>query len=199
MQTIRPSQVPEYLRNTSFFLGLNVADDDEFTIPSNHMKRNMNVGTLADMTELLNTIRFWGVDVFPRAMIDFAARQKYTDIKSILKPYCADLQVICTACSILFEAEGCETRLEKAMDSGNIDIVQYFHQKGAYFSIRAIALAAGKGALDCLQYAISFRNKEATYGNGVFPEAVRNGHLDCILYLQQKGLLCILTPTTTTG
>ncbi len=187
MQATRPSQVPEYLRSSKFFLGLNVAEDDEFSIPSNHMKLNMNVDTLADMIELLNTIRFWGIDVFPRAMIDFAARRTYTAIRSVLEPYSTDLQVICAACRILFEAKGSNTRLEKAMDSGNIDIVKYFHKKGVYFTTRAIALAAGKGALDCLQYAIRFRNKDATNGYSVFFKAVCNGHVECILYLQQKG------------
>eukprot|EP01032_Pedospumella_encystans_P038735 gene38735-43902_t len=82
MQTIRPSQVPGYLRNSNFFLGLNIEEDDEFAIPSNHMKLNTNVNTLADMTEFLNTIRFWGSEIFPQTMIDFAARQKSRDIKS---------------------------------------------------------------------------------------------------------------------
>jgi len=184
MQTIRPSQVPEYLQNTSFYLGMNLTDDDEFNIPSNHMKLNTNVDTLTDMIELLNTIRFWGLEIFPQAMIDFASRQKYMDITSVLEPYCADLQIICTACKIASKVARSETRLEKAMDSGNIDIVQYFHQKGAHFTTRAIDLAAGKGALDCLQYAMRFFSKVYANDGSIFCKAVRNGHMDCILFLK---------------
>ncbi len=186
MQTIRPSQVPEYLRDSKFFLGLNVEVDDEFAIPSNHMKMNINVYTLADMTELLNTIRFWGVEIFPETMINFAARRKFRDIKSVLEPYREDLHFICVACSIVFATADNEKRLEKAMDCGNIDMVKYFYKQGGNFTIRAIALAAGKGALDCLQYAMSFKTVFAD-DSSIFCEAVRNGHLDCILFLHQKG------------
>ena len=191
MQTLRPSQVPEYLRTSKFFLGLNTADDDEFSIPTNHMKSNMNVDTFADITELLNTIRFWGLDAFPEAMVDFVTRQRYrryTEVKSILEPYRADLPFILAACTIACEISGGEKRVEKAMGSGNIDIVKYFHKKGGYFTTRAIAAAAGKGAMDCLQYGLTAKNT-FTSGHGVFSEAVRNGHLDCIVLLQQKGFV----------
>ena len=38
------------------------------------------------------------------------------------------------------------------MDSGNIEVVRCFHKHGVQFTARAIAFAAGKGALNCLQY-----------------------------------------------
>ena len=189
MQTLRPSQVPVYLRSSKFFLGLNVADDDEFSIPSNHMKENMNVDTFAGVTELLNTIRFWGLDVFPEAMIDFVARPS-EKVKLILEPFRAELPSICAACRIVGEVAGNKERLEKAMDSGDMDIVKYFHNRGARFSERAIALAAGKGALDCLQYgliATTAGHYSLRTGNEVYIEAVRKGRMDSILFLQQSG------------
>ena len=72
------------------------------------------------------------------------------------------------------------------METGNIDIVKYFHEKGGNFTSRAIASAAGKGALGCLQYAMCFF-KNVVHDGSIFCKAVRNGHMDCILFLQQKG------------
>ena len=188
MQTVRPSQVPEYLRTSGFFQGLNVTDDDEFFIPSNHMKLNANVDSLADMTELLNTIRFWGSDIFPQAMIDFAAHQSDKDLfRSVLEPFRDDLKFITTVCSIIADDVDHNLRLEKAMESGNIDVVHYFHNKRSPISSRAIALAAGQGALDCLDYALTFGFRYNAHHNLVFSEAVRNGHINSILYLRQKG------------
>eukprot|EP01032_Pedospumella_encystans_P021722 gene21722-24630_t len=185
---VRPSQVPEYLRTSGFFQGLNVTDDDEFLVPSNHMKVNTNVDTLADMTELLNTIRFWGSDILPQAMIDFAAHQSNKDLfRSVLEPFCDDLKLITTVCSIIADDVDHNVRLEKAMESGNIDVVHYFHNKHSPFSSRAIALAAGQGALDCLDYALTFKFRYNAPQNLVFSEAVRNGHMNSILYLRQKG------------
>jgi len=189
MQAVRPSQVPEYLQTSGFFLGLNVTDDDEFFIPLNHMKLNTNVDTLADMTELLNTFRFWGCDLFPQTVTDFAERQADKELfRLALEPYCDDLKFITTVCSIIADNTDRSVRLEKAMESGNVDAVHYFHNKADPFSIRAVALAAGKGALDCLDYALTFGRPSYTMNqNPVFSEAVRNGHMNSILYLRQKG------------
>lgn len=189
MQTLRPPQVPKYLRTSSFYLGLNVADDDEFSIPSNHMKSNTKVNTLTDMTNLLNTIRFWGSDFFPQAMFNFAEHQTYSSIDAIVSSFRTELLFICTVCCIISEVPNSKAcvRLEKAMETGDIDVVKYFHNDTVPFTTRAIALAAGKNALDCLQYAISWRTNANTQCNVVFAEAVRNGCMDSIIYLQQRG------------
>eukprot|EP01032_Pedospumella_encystans_P025167 gene25167-28449_t len=188
MQTLRPSCVPEYLKTSCFYLGLNVTDDDEFLIPLNHMKLDTNVDTLADMTELLNTIRYWGSGIIPQAMFEFAALQPFGNVQLILEPYRTDLQFICAVCSIASEVLEESTRLEKAMTTGNLGAVQYFHKNKEPFSLRAIAMAAGKGALDCLQYALSFEVDIHRFQHiRVFYEAVRNGQVDCIAFLHQKG------------
>ena len=189
MHALRPSQVPEYLRNTSFFLGLNVAEDDEFSIPCNHMKLNMNVATLADMTELLNTIRFWGLDTFPEAMYDFALIRTPEQLEPILEPFRIDLPFITSMCSIVSEVKDSGARLEKVMEIGYLDGVRFIHQKlEGKFTARAIALAAGKGALKCLQYALidctAYEFNQQLY---IFSEAVRNGQMDSILFLERRG------------
>ena len=149
------TQVPEYLRNTSFFLGLNVTDDDEFSIPFDPMKLNMNVVTLADMTELLNTIRFWGLDTFPESMYDFALIWTPEQLEPILEPFRNDLPFITLMCSIVSEVKDSGARLEKAVEIGYLDGVRFIHQKlEGKFTARAIAQATGKGALKCLQYAL---------------------------------------------
>ena len=101
MQLLRPSLVPEYLRNSSFFLWLNVTEDDVFFIPPNHMKHDTSVDTLADMTELLNTIRFWGSDIIPQTLFDFAARQPRKLIIKTLETYREDLPFLTTVCRIV--------------------------------------------------------------------------------------------------
>lgn len=199
MQTVRPSRVPKYLRTSKFFQGLSVADDDKFSIPSNYMKLDIKVATLTDMTAMLATIRFWGSDVFPQAMFDFAAHQPYFILKPILEPYNADLPFIVTVCSIASSVANSRVRLEKAMECGMIEVVKYFHKNEIPFSATAIAMAAGKGALDCLEYALAFKN--ASYfgsRNNVFTEAVSNGRMDSILFLQQKGFR-LLYPVSPNG
>ena len=188
MQLLRPSLVSEYLRNSSFYLGLNVTEDDKFSIPSNHMKRDTNVDTLADITELLNTIRFWGSDIIPQALFNFAARQPRKLINKTLETYREDLPFLTSVCSIVSRHEDRKLLLEKAMESGNIEALQYLHNKGGPFSAREIALAAGKGALDCLEYALTFK-KASHYDHccDVFFEAVRTGCMESILFLQRKG------------
>ena len=146
----------------------------------------MNVDTLVDMEELLNTIRFWGLEDFLQAMVDFFARQPYADIEPLLEPFHGDLPFLTRVCSIVSEVADSKERLEKAMNSGNIDVVRYFHKQGAQFTARAIALAAGRGELDCLHYALSGHYNHS-YGNSIYSEAVRNGFMESIDILQQRG------------
>ena len=109
------------------------------------MKLNTNVDSLADMTELLNTIRFWGSDILPQAMIDCAAHQSDKDLfRSVLEPFRDDLKFIA-------DDVDHNVRLEKAMESGNIHVVHYFHNKRSPYS-RAIALAAGQGLFELRIY-----------------------------------------------
>lgn len=195
MQAVRPSQVPEYLHTSGFFQGLNVADDDEFFIPINHMKLSTNVDTLVDMTECLNTIRFWGTDILPQALIDCAARHPFAELMAVLEPYSADLPFVTTVCSIVSESTDANIHVEMAMGSGNLDVVHYFHKQGEPFSVRAIALAAGKGALDCLQYATSSEqmNYKYRFSNSVFAEAVRNGCMTAFSFCNRKDFPCKTT------
>jgi len=68
-QIIKPSQVPAYLRRSYFYRSLFVEGDNEFVIPFQHMKPNAAVKTVRDLDYLLRTIRFWGVDGVPTALV----------------------------------------------------------------------------------------------------------------------------------
>ena len=191
MQTIRPSQVPEYLQTSDFYLNMNATDDSFFSIPSHHMKLDTNVDTVDDFTELLNTLRFWGTDVVPQSITDFAAQLPRSQIESILEPYRTELPFITAVCCMVAGVKHRKQRLEKAMESGNIDMVRHLHKKGVHFTTRGITLAAGNGALDCLQYALPVWNAsridDHLVSNHFFLEAVRYGRMDSIRLLQQNG------------
>ena len=191
MQTIRPSQVPEYLRTSDFYLNLNATDDSVFSIPSHHMKLDANVDTVDDFTELLNTLRFWGTNIVPRSMTDFAAQLPRPQMESILEPYRTELPFIFAVCCMVAGVKHRKQRLEKAMESGNIGIVRHLHKKGVHFTTRGITLAAENGALDCLQYALPVWNAsridDHLVSNHFFLEAVHYGRMDSIRLLQQNG------------
>lgn len=190
MQAIRPSQVPEYLHNSSFFKGLDTTNDDEFFIPRNHMKLSMsNVDTLADMMELLNTIRFWGLNILPQSLLDFAARRPYKKLQPMLENFRADLPFLTAVCSIFAGTVDTSARLEKAVENGRVNVLRFVHQTwGGKFSARALSLAAGNGALDCLQYALKTVNSsQFDRQYKVFVQAVRNGQLECIRSLEANG------------
>jgi len=46
---VRPSEVPEYLRNTEFYRSLDKEDDEAFYIPDGHCKADVEVETLDDV------------------------------------------------------------------------------------------------------------------------------------------------------
>ncbi len=92
-------------------------------------------------------------------------------------------------CRIFAEAIDTTARLEIAMKIGNVDCVRYIHQNcRGTFTARALKLAAGSGALECLQYVqetVSYY--EFVRHNEIFTEAVRNGHMECVIFLECSG------------
>ncbi len=68
--TIRRSEVPNYLHKSELYLSLDETDD-EFSVPSDCMKMNTRVQSLADLRNMLLTMRYWILKLFPSDVVQF--------------------------------------------------------------------------------------------------------------------------------
>lgn len=118
LTAIRPSVVPKYLRESEFFMSLNTEDDEEFHIPGTFMKANTYVESLQDASDLLHTIRYWGVNVALMPIVQFALKQPPSEVKSVLRQFEIEFQPIRNLLHALNEDIALANRMKWAMELG---------------------------------------------------------------------------------
>ena len=72
LQSIRKSDVPEYLRAGEFYQSLGDEEDDLIDVPVQTVKSTSTTNNLSDLSHLLSSLRFWGVDSVPDEAFDLA-------------------------------------------------------------------------------------------------------------------------------
>jgi hypothetical protein len=97
------SNIPTYLYSSRFYKSLNhdaTTDNEEndFTIPDDCMKKDLNITSDSDARELLQTLRFWISDLIPYELFDYLLYHKDNNefLESIYDEYSHDLPYINT-------------------------------------------------------------------------------------------------------
>jgi len=152
------------------------------------MKAGTSVENLQDARNLLQTIRYWGIDISLVHIVQYAVHQPFAKVNSALKPFRNELIE-----SLLYVLDGAilrQKRMEKAMDVGSLAMVKHLVSRGAMFSLDALKLATAAGHIDCLQYALQDDTKvpdDPDYGC-VYETALANGSIACMKVLDQSKL-----------
>jgi hypothetical protein len=105
--TIRIDDLPEYLRSSAFAEAID-GEDDVIEVPANCYKRSLTIRDDGDLSLLLSTLRFWGVDTIPREVVlyiiwknlkKFSAQQRSTRNFSISRSckLCATVRIAAVA------------------------------------------------------------------------------------------------------
>jgi len=186
-QLVRPSEVPEYLRDTEFYRSLDVEDDESFYLPVDFMKTNPEVETLKDACDLLNTARFWGLKecIFPIGLL--TVTQPFKEIKSELSKFKNEYPFVAIWISVVDEERSLESRMEAAMELGVLEVVKYLEERGAIYTLMALTSATAGGKLTCLEYALRMDTPHCDTSD--LPKvAAEYGQLECLQYLHSLGL-----------
>jgi len=187
-QLIRPSEVPEYLRDTEFFRSLDTEDDEPFHIPAGHMKENMKVETWKDACDLLNTARFWGLNqnTIRSSFIQFAQSQPFKTIGTKLHKFEKEFHLVTLLLKLANTANCMSRRVEAGMELGAIELVRRLNRSGKVeFTDTAISSAASLGHLECLKYALKRLNQPTnrirrSIQERICETAVINGQIECV-------------------
>ena len=103
-----------------------------------------------------------------------------------------------TKSTLSWALEKCSEEKERFCDEtarkGNLELLQYLHEKGCPWDVGACYSAAGEGQLECLKY---LHENGCPWGQLTCISAARGGHLECLKYLHEKGcpwheLACLL-------
>jgi len=189
VMSVRPSEVPEYLRESEFFKSLNTEDDEEFQIGANCMKSDMIVETIEDACNLLHTVRYWGLDISLLPVVKFALTESFATLESYLLHFENEFPVVRALLHVVDERNPRKNRMERAMEVGSIELVNYLQTGQEPISMCALALAAGNGHVNCLQHALQ-QKLDGDVGDAcpVYQSAASQGQLACLKVLDQSKL-----------
>ena len=209
MVMLRCSIVPEYLRNGEFYRNLDENDNEEFSVPEEHYKADTVVSTDFDIDRLLSTVQFWGSSSFPESIIEHMMQTEYVLSDELLDSYGECFPILTTIQKVRDSTPN--QRMDRAIEHGSFEIVQYLHRQGGAFGAKSVEsaakvgsvpilqfmhenghlarhdatrAAAGAGHLNCLQYLHSIG---CPWNSEVGLMAARNGHLDCLTYVLENG------------
>lgn len=182
--SVRKADVPTYLWTSEFFLSLNDEDDAEITIDSSNLKVNSTITSYAQLENQLNTLRFWGSDALPPALISYALSTTDEERLAAQAAY-PELAGFTLLVDIASTSTG--NKMVKAFEYGNVDVLAYLHNTGIPWNANSILVAAEHGHLSCLQYAHEHGcpwDKWTTY------QASLHGHFECLQYACENECVC---------
>lgn len=164
MISIKPSNIPEYLRGSCFFANLS-EDDEEVSVPGDCCKVDTSVADVSELDYLLRTLRFWGVDKLPATAITFMLSKPLNAWEHIASLYERDLSCVADLLEIVNCSRECQVC--KTVEKDNLDILMCLleqgypvelksHDSAKKFTSHAVNIAARKGNLEILKLLQQF-------------------------------------------
>jgi len=205
MQSLHKNEIPEYLKDSEFYKG--IESDDSFEIPIEFYKKEIIINTFEDLISYIRIIDFWLVNKIKMNLL-FEYFPNFQLIKEIQIIVNSTNNNLCNNImnkkffdkSNYTLIDGYSECLEYACNNGYIKCCSCTDaaSKGHFYCLRnahengckdkyeydVCYTAAGNGHLDCLIYA--HENKYFWYID-TCSNAAGNGHLDCLIYAHENG------------
>jgi hypothetical protein len=180
MISITKRSVPDFLRSSAFCEALD-EEDEEIMIPKACFVRSTDVASVEDLSLLLSTLRYWGVNEIPQSAVKYTMWHKPTAVIHSFAEfqneltYVKFLESLCvgtdnanaSTCKLaakfslastlrfLYE-HGCpwnENCCENAARAGSLECLRYAHEHGCPSDSETCTGAVIADSLPCLQYA----------------------------------------------
>jgi hypothetical protein len=91
--TIPVKDIPKYLRNSAFAKAIE-DNDDTIDVPESCFKSDLTIKSNTDLTLLLSTLRFWGVDTIPQEVVLYVIWKKPEEILHSTTDYKRELDYL---------------------------------------------------------------------------------------------------------
>ena len=192
MLSIKYSQIPDYLHNSSFFQALSAEEDDgEIQIPEQRFSRDGQVNTTDDFARLLRVADFWGLSTIPTGLIVFFINSRTSRLSHLRRIIEAEFSTVSFAQELqsifIPDRSGSPHRshypLVKAIDLNRPEVVCHLAYK-VDCGLQATAAAARQGHLAILQL---LHQHGHPWEKSVCCLAAAGGHLECLQYLHVNG------------
>jgi hypothetical protein len=205
--TIPVKNIPKYLRNSAFAMAIE-DNDDTIDVPESCFKSDLTIRSNTDLTLLLSTLRFWGVDTIPQEVVLYVIWKKpqeilhsTTDYKRELD-YLAFLEALCTKTALscgerASDYWGCNRDISWSSNpseaAAQVCLIHYDSAEGKIWTADTCALAARLGQV----HALKFLHEHGCPWNATTcSSAAGQGNLSCLQYAHENG--CRWSATTCT-
>jgi hypothetical protein len=198
MVTISVNQIPKYLRDSAFAKAIE-DDDDTIDVPESCYKSNTTIKSDTDLSLLLRTLRFWGVDTMPREIILHVIWQKPQQVLRATSDYVKELkylpflQALCAKAALscgenALDYYGLNAKLVWSSDpaeaAAHVCLIHYDKENGDIWTADTTALAARLGQLQALKF---LHDNGCPWNGSTCSSAASNGHLSCLQYAHEQG------------
>jgi hypothetical protein len=211
--TISINAIPSYLRDSAFAKAFE-DEDGTIDVPRSCYKSNLMIESCSDLTLLLSTLRFWGVDTIPREIILYVIWKKPQEILHSTGDYEKELrylpflQALCakTAQSCGERASDYYAHSDKTFWGGKsqrggknekqtwsadpaeaaaqICLIHYDNADGDIWTANTTALAARLGQIHALTF---LHENGCPWDECTCSSAAGGGHLSCLQYAHEHG------------
>jgi hypothetical protein len=196
--TIAVKSIPTYLLNSAFAKAIE-DDDDTIDLPESCFKSDLTIKSNTDLSLLLGTLRFWGVDIMPREVVMYVIWMKPQEIIQSTDDYIRELQylpflqALCAkaalgCCASTSDYWGYDRKLiwspDPAEAAAQICHIHYEHANGKIWTADTTALAARLGQHHALKF---LHENGCPWGESTCSSAASRGHLSCLQYAHKEG------------
>ena len=193
MVSLTKAQVPKYLIGSAFYDGL-ADDNDEFCIPHENFKPDLNFKNAAELEHLFHTFRYWGIYKLPDEIIERLIFEPRVFSEEVILKFDAEYQLHLLHQSLL-KCRLCldnKDILSIAVLFGKEDVLDYIFRVHKYVNASFIKIVAENGLTSLLQRAtdgcVKTSERKRLFKEVSMSEVASNGHLECLRFLlKEKG------------
>jgi hypothetical protein len=196
------NDVPLYLQNSEFYKALD-EDDEAIMIPKECFVKDTLVNSTDDLTLLLSTLRFWGVNEILFDVIKYVMWQKPARVALALDGfgkelrYVEFLEALCSgtanyggetvnSLSVYYGSRTRKWSSCRMKCAAEICLVQYEHEHGNAWDATTCKLAAQHSLLDALVF---LHEHGCPWDERCCEAAAEAGSLACLQYAHEHGCL----------
>ena len=194
--TIKINEIPDYLKNSEFYLNLEITNNDSNTIviPAINFKQDCKIRNFDELIKLLHTLRFWmaPIEDFYCVIFDFVKMCnviRYAELYEIF----SDIEIINDIKYLhqiyFIERKSIpviitEQELNKVCQLGLLYLLKYFHRHKCKLNEDMMYCCVQYGQLECLKY---LHNNGVIIDENLLNTSCLFGNFECLTYLHHMG------------
>mmetsp|Transcript_6121 Transcript_6121/g.10185 ORF Transcript_6121/g.10185 Transcript_6121/m.10185 type:complete len:350 (-) Transcript_6121:111-1160(-) len=163
------------------------------SVPKKCFKADAEIRPNVELVHLLETLRYWMVDILPDSVIRYALNPNtFGSFKCVAEDFWVDMPMLKVLSNVARKGveEGINEQILCALDESASGEIMYYlfvhHNTDAKLGQEVVIRAARLGSLVCLEYILG-KDRCDALGCNICSEAAKWGRMDCLMYAHEHG------------